>query len=87
MSADRAQERTLEWVLHARAATWDQPRRLRECLDARRHASGFEVTISAQLEALNNVEAPASGQLRYCSHCWSVFRSNGEMFTPKSGGA
>ena len=43
--------------------------------------------VSIQLEALNNVEAPASGQLRYCSHCWSVFRSNGEMFTPKSGGA
>ena len=87
MKAGHTQTRTVEWVLHERAATWDQLRRLRECLDAGRHASVAETTMEAQLQALDEVTAVASGTLRYCSHCWSVFGPDGKMFTPSANGA
>ena len=87
MSDGHTRKRTVEWVLHERAATWDQARRLRECLDAGRHASVVGVTMEAQLQALDEATTVATGTLRYCRHCWSVFGPDGKMFTPSAGGA
>ena len=87
MSAARTSKRTMEWVLHERAATLDQYRRLSECLAAGRHASHAGVTMAVQLQALDAIEVGASGTLRYCSNCWSIFGPDGKIFMPRAGGA